>query len=100
MFNLKNLHSTSAKKRKNKSKQSKHRDESGSRVRFRDKHEKTLNVQNTYQNSMGRKDHSPLSFLNYDQPQFNEHEDDNLVDMIHDNMVVKGQIQNIEKGLK
>jgi hypothetical protein len=47
---------------------------------------------------MGRKDHSPLSFLNYDRLQMDD--DDNLVDLLHDSMIIKGQIQNIEKGLK
>lgn len=101
MFNLKGINSTSAKKRKKSSKQSKHRDDSGSRVRFRDKQDKTLEFSsavNTYQNSVGRKDHSPLSFLNYDR--IGADEEENLVDIIHDSMIIKDQIKNIEKGLK
>lgn len=89
LFNLKGLQSTSAKKQKKGSKQPRYREDSGSRVRFRDRQEKTLECNsaiNTYQNSMGRKDHSPLSFLNYDR--LNEEEDNNIVDLIHDRMIV------------
>lgn len=47
---------------------------------------------------MGRKNHSPLSFLCQEKLQFED--DDNLIEFIQDNMQLNNKIHKIEKSLK
>lgn len=96
------MHSASAKKRKKSSKRSKGREDSGSRIRSRERLEnKTLECNsaiNTYQNSMGRKDQSPLSFLCQERMNFDD--DEHQLHYMQDSIILNGQLKNIEKNLK
>lgn len=81
LFHSKGAHPSSAKKRKkSSSKRVNYKEDSGSRLRSRDRIEnKTMECNsaiNTYQNSTGRKDHSPLSFVFNDRMVFEN--DENL----------------------
>lgn len=83
-------------KRKKSSKKSK-KEDSGSRLRSRERLEnKTIECNsaiNTYQ-----KDQSPLSFFCHDKVNFEE--DDNLLQYMQDSIMLNGHISNIEKNLK
>ena len=102
LFDIKNMHSASAKKRKKSGKRSRCKDDSGGRVRSRDKVEnKTLECNsaiNTYHNSIARKDQSPTSFLFQDRMNFDD--DEQIMQYMQDSVLLSNQLSNIEKSLK
>lgn len=69
-----------------------------SRERLENKTLECNSAINTYQNSMGRKNHSPLSFLCQEKLQFED--DDNLIEFMQDNIQLNNKIHKIEKNLK
>lgn len=83
------------------SKRNKTKENSGSRIRSRERIEnKTLECNsaiNTYQNSICRKEQSPLSFYT---KLGGVDDDDNLLQYMQDSIMLNGQLTNIEKGLK
>lgn len=88
--------SKQSQKRKKSSKKNK-KEDSGSRIRSRERLEnRTIECNsaiNTYQ-----KDQSPLSFFCHDKVNFEE--DDNLLQYMQDSIMLNGHISNIEKNLK
>lgn len=53
---------------------------------------------NTYQNSMERKEQSPLSFLCHDRINFDD--DENLFDVMQESILIGNKVHKIEKDLK
>lgn len=92
---------TSGKKRKS-GKRSRWKEDSGSRIRSREHLEnKTLDCGsaiNTYQNSIGRKEQSPLSFFYHDRMNFDD--DENMLKYMQESIKITNKIGEIEKQLK
>jgi hypothetical protein len=53
---------------------------------------------NTYQNSIGRKDQSPMSFFCHDRMNFDD--DENLLQYMQESAKITNKIGEIEKKLK
>jgi hypothetical protein len=96
------MHSASAKKRKKSGKRSRCKEDSGSRVRSRDRVEnKTVECNsaiNTYPTSIMRKDQSPVSLFNQDRTSFDD--DEHLLQHMQDSIMLSNHLINIEKSLK
>ncbi|CAI2383580.1 unnamed protein product [Moneuplotes crassus] len=102
LFNFKNANPSGSKKKRS-GKRSRCRDETASRAKSRDKVEnKTLECNsaiNTYQNSIMRKDQSPLSFFCPENLQFKD-ESGLMIDRMQESMKLTSQLSSLEKVLK